>query len=191
MIKTACEASDMRTALVFLEAAEVKPAAADFTKFYDSRGYDYATQACDARAAAASRLRGQARTARTCRCICQLAAAKKDGTRRCSLADTCTSSRRTPYATRRTLQVGRRVNAASVSGAEDRLPGTGSHEPPSSAAAHRWRVLDCRASRRAACLRPANSDRAAFWNAVRAAKMMARSARSAGVQGSDPCGCSL
>lgn len=40
-LKAVCEAPDMETGKVFLEAAEVSVAKPDMTAFYDSRGYLY------------------------------------------------------------------------------------------------------------------------------------------------------
>lgn len=41
VLKAACEAPDVGSAKVFLDAADVTVAKSDMTKFYDSRGYQY------------------------------------------------------------------------------------------------------------------------------------------------------
>eukprot|EP00892_Ulva_mutabilis_P005125 jgi/Ulvmu1/2985/UM015_0025.1 len=41
VLKASCEAPDIESAKVFLDAAEVKVAKSDMTQFYDSRGYLY------------------------------------------------------------------------------------------------------------------------------------------------------
>lgn len=41
VLKATCEAPDVESAKVFLDAADVKVAKHDMTQFYDSRGYLY------------------------------------------------------------------------------------------------------------------------------------------------------
>ena len=40
-LQAACEAEDLDTCMVYLQAAEIKPAKPDLTSFYDSRGFLY------------------------------------------------------------------------------------------------------------------------------------------------------